>query len=188
MTLNKPHLFLDLDETLFHSKTSDNNTFLVSPRPFLDEFLKFAFENFRVSVWTASTTPYAVEVVKKYVLNGRPDRKLVYLLTRFNCDECIKKYGGDIKNMQYVIDASRNSEDSNLVVTKDNLIMIDDNVDVQNAQRRIGVDIINIPEFDNEHNPALVQTDRCLLDCIYILNNFLKKNFLEKSSQKPLLD
>jgi hypothetical protein len=183
MTLNKPHLFLDLDETLFHSKTSDNTTFFVSKRPYLDEFLKFAFDNFRVSVWTASTTPYAVETVKKYVLDGSPDRKLVYLLTRANCNESMKKYDEDIKNMQYVIDASKNSNDSCLVVTKNNTIMIDDNIDVKNAQTKIGVEIINIPEFDNQQNPSSTYDDNYLLQCIQTLKKF-NKNFLEKSSQK----
>jgi TFIIF-interacting CTD phosphatase-like protein len=173
MTFNKPHLFLDLDETLFHSKTSNDSVFLVSPRPYLDFFLDFAFQNFRVSVWTASTTPYAVKAVQKYVLKNMPKRKLVYMLTRPNCEESVSKYG-NIKDMMYVIEASK-YEDQDLLVTKTNVVMIDDNINVVKAQEKNRIRVIGIPEFDNEKNPSSVKVDESLLDCIEILKSYIKK-------------
>ncbi len=65
-------LVLDLDETLIYAAETNLERefdFIVGPffvykRPFLDEFLKFCFQNFEVAVWTSSTRNYAVKVVE----------------------------------------------------------------------------------------------------------------------------
>ena len=70
--LDRKLLILDLDETLIYATERDlerDFDFIVGPyfvykRPFLDDFLKFCFENFEVAVWTSSTRNYAAEVIE----------------------------------------------------------------------------------------------------------------------------
>ena len=75
-------LLLDLDETLIHSEEFPRTQpstkefdfkvgfegepywYMSKKRPFLDEFIKFAFENFDVGVCTASTEDYATIVLE----------------------------------------------------------------------------------------------------------------------------
>ncbi len=65
-------LVLDLDETLIYATERNlerDFDFVVGPyfvykRPYLDEFLKFCFENFEIAVWTSSTAIYAAEIIE----------------------------------------------------------------------------------------------------------------------------
>lgn len=65
-------LVLDLDETLIYATEINlerDFDFVVGPyfvykRPYLDEFLKFCFENFEIAVWTSSTEIYAAEIIE----------------------------------------------------------------------------------------------------------------------------
>lgn len=93
-------LLLDLDETLIHSERfpkdyleegqysfkmpteSDDIEYFTNKRPFLDEFINFAFENFDVGIWTASTEDYATIVAKNI---GIDINKLKCFYTRENC-------------------------------------------------------------------------------------------------------
>ncbi len=65
-------LVLDLDETLIYA-TERNlerdfdfivGQYFVYKRPYLDEFLKFCFENVEVAVWTSSTESYAAKIIE----------------------------------------------------------------------------------------------------------------------------
>jgi len=111
-------LILDLDETLIHSeefpRTKPNNQkfdfkvhcegddywFMTKKRPFLDEFIKYVFENFDVGIWTASTRDYASIVLENI---GIDESKLKFFYTRENCslrlDYLTNSYYG-IKNLQ----------------------------------------------------------------------------------------
>jgi RNA polymerase II subunit A small phosphatase-like protein len=63
-------LILDLDETLVWGTTtplarvpdSSVGEYSLYRRPGLDEFLLFAFDAFRVGIWTSSSEAYATEV------------------------------------------------------------------------------------------------------------------------------
>lgn len=65
-------LILDLDETLIHATEeplthqADFKTELYSvyKRPFVDRFLAFCFQNFKVGVWTTAGKEFAEEVVQ----------------------------------------------------------------------------------------------------------------------------
>lgn len=111
-------LLLDLDETLIHSEEfprtqtstkefdfrvgfeSEPYWYMTKKRPFLDEFIKFAFENFDVGVWTASTEDYATIVLENI---GIDITKLKCFYTRENCgmrlDYETNSYYG-VKNLQ----------------------------------------------------------------------------------------
>ncbi len=76
----KSLLILDVDETLVsavnkaylhgvynypHDFKVLNDEYYVTKRDHLDEFLKYAFENWNVAVWTAATRGYATEILTK---------------------------------------------------------------------------------------------------------------------------
>ncbi len=66
-------LVLDLDETLVHSSAArlerepEHRVFnyFVYERPGVRQFLQECFEQFRVGIWTASTAPYAREILSR---------------------------------------------------------------------------------------------------------------------------
>lgn len=92
-------LILDLDECLFHSvhKTQIgemsydfykgsfdilNGMYRTMFRPSLHIFLKYAFSNFNVGIWTAAGEDYATEIVDKM---GIDKSKLMFFYTERNC-------------------------------------------------------------------------------------------------------
>jgi carboxy-terminal domain RNA polymerase II polypeptide A small phosphatase len=120
--LSKKLLILDLDETLIHTETQyDRNPlqdlyevgtydfkfsssdgecqYYVTKRPHLKEFLDWAFENFKVAVWTAAGDVYAKNVLGGVGLDWRI---LEFFYTRENCtiklDYELNHYYG-IKNL-----------------------------------------------------------------------------------------
>ena len=99
----KKLLILDLDETLIHA-TDDyqlegdydfkfelggtkwsweqKTVYFVMKRPFLDEFLKYAFQNFNVAIWTAGGIDYARKIIEGI---GITESSLEFFYTRNNC-------------------------------------------------------------------------------------------------------
>lgn len=91
-----------MDETLIHTESFEDNYlpegsydfkfpihdkydekwYYTIKRPFLDEFLKYAFDNFRVAVWTAGGEDYAKIVMKNI---GVDIDKLEFFWTRERC-------------------------------------------------------------------------------------------------------
>ena len=96
----KPLLILDIDETLIHTDSapieyekqldfdfkfkgnSSKSLYYTKKRPYLDEFLNYAFENFDVSIWTAAGDEYAEEILKGI---GLDKSKLKFFYTQENC-------------------------------------------------------------------------------------------------------
>lgn len=104
---SKVNIFLDLDETLIFSvdlkkdvelkkdkkkeqelkkldfhlmKDEDGNVlYVVYHRPNIQEFLTFLFENFTVSVWTAASKDYALDIVDN-VIHKNKKNKLDFIL------------------------------------------------------------------------------------------------------------
>jgi RNA polymerase II subunit A small phosphatase-like protein len=82
-------LVLDLDETLIHAteerldRDEDFKLFEyhVYKRPYLDEFLDFAFSNFDVGVWTSSGEHYAQGIVAE-VFRAKPP---AFLFSSLRC-------------------------------------------------------------------------------------------------------
>jgi RNA polymerase II subunit A small phosphatase-like protein len=75
---NKALLILDLDETLIHSSSKELErpcdfmalAFFVYKRPHLDNFLKEAFLNYRVAVWSTGSDDYVEELAKAILPEG----------------------------------------------------------------------------------------------------------------------
>jgi Dullard-like phosphatase family protein len=106
----KKLLILDLDETLIHTEKFPTNyleegeydfkypssnksyEYFTIKRPFLDEFLKYAFENFDVAVWTAAGKEYAENVVKNI---GIDKSNLEFFYTEENCTIRLDYLTGD---------------------------------------------------------------------------------------------
>jgi RNA polymerase II subunit A small phosphatase-like protein len=95
----KPLLILDIDETLIHTenvpdeyadqydydfkfKGNGKSLYYTKKRPYLDQFLDFAYANFDIAIWTAAGEDYAREILKNIrVLES----SLKFFYTRDNC-------------------------------------------------------------------------------------------------------
>jgi carboxy-terminal domain RNA polymerase II polypeptide A small phosphatase len=135
-------LVLDLDETLIHSEFEyqmegdfdfkiifDNDDILfVKKRPGLDEFLEYAFDNFKIAIWTASTEKYAKSILEKCNVDIS---KLEFLWTREKCLIKTEYYGSyglknlsdtnlDLKEVLIVDDVEKTSSNNpeNLILIK----------------------------------------------------------------------
>jgi TFIIF-interacting CTD phosphatase-like protein len=103
--MTKPNLILDLDQTLISAEEIKNlktstykkksklftvhdmdGYYNVFSRPYLQEFLDYAFKNFNVSVWTAASKDYALFIIKNIVIDGKPERELDYIFFSYHCD------------------------------------------------------------------------------------------------------
>ena len=108
--LKKPCLILDLDQTVISAEASEDFNFkkykeksnkfrsddmdgyyMVYSRPYLQEFLDYAFENFNVTIWTAASKDYALFIIEKIILNNQPERKLDFIFFSYHCDLSRKK-------------------------------------------------------------------------------------------------
>jgi RNA polymerase II subunit A small phosphatase-like protein len=113
-------LVLDLDETLIHTECEyqmesnydfkivfdeggwDNKTtYFVKKRPYLNDFLEFAFNNFKVAIWTAAGKDYASEIL---IRCGIDLKDLSFLWTRDRCVIKTNFYGSyslkDLSNIK----------------------------------------------------------------------------------------
>lgn len=145
--MSKPNLVLDLDQTLissepvdefdavkywnkskkFQSTTMDGYYFIFE-RPHLQKFLDFAFTHFNVSVWTAADKDYALFIIEKIIIAGKPNRKLDYIFYGYHCE--VSEYNkGSSKSLSMIWDVYRLTDYS-----KNNTAIMDDYIEVQNAQ------------------------------------------------------
>ncbi|MDZ7721559.1 MAG: HAD family hydrolase [candidate division KSB1 bacterium] len=97
-------LVLDIDETLVHAREipldreADFKTSLyhVYKRPYVDEFLQYCREHFKVSIWTTGGSDYARQVVEA-LFGG--DYPLEFL---WASERCTRKYDAE-RQQPYVI-------------------------------------------------------------------------------------
>lgn len=101
----KPHILLDLDQTLISAEPAEEYDFeknkakakkfvfhdmdgyyVVFERPGLQNFLTYLFDYFDVSVWTAASKDYALFIVDKIILAGNKNRHLNYIFYSYHCD------------------------------------------------------------------------------------------------------
>lgn len=149
-TVSKPNIFLDLDQTVISAETTTEDEkfdwkkhkdkakkfryknmegyYIIFERPGLQKFLDFLFANFNVSIWTAASKDYALFIIEKIILNNKKNRKLDWIFFSYHCDisKLTKKGTKDLSIMwnEYNIPG----------YTKDNSVIIDDNVEVYNTQ------------------------------------------------------
>jgi TFIIF-interacting CTD phosphatase-like protein len=106
---DKPVIILDLDQTLisaeelgrkgvkkYQKKYPDKmkkfkhiqmeKDFLVFERPYLQDFLSYIFDNFRVSIWTAASQLYATFIIENLILKDHPERKIDWIFFSYHCN------------------------------------------------------------------------------------------------------
>ncbi|HZN33594.1 MAG TPA: HAD family hydrolase [Pirellulaceae bacterium] len=102
-------LILDLDETLFYAALSPRGRppdfelagYSVYRRPFLQEFLDFAFENFAVAVWSSATEPY-VRAAAREVIARSADLQFIWSMER-----CTRRFNGETREEYWVKDLKK---------------------------------------------------------------------------------
>lgn len=137
------NIVLDLDQTLISAESIDTETtaenfvkyltkahlfkftifdmhYIIFERPGLQNFLDYLFKNFHVSVWTAATKEYALFVVEKIIIAGRPERKLDCILFNEQCNYSLF-LGAGMKNLKLLSDVYGLAN-----YRMDNTIIIDD--------------------------------------------------------------
>lgn len=139
---DKPNILLDLDQTLISAEADEEYDFnkykekakmfdfedmdgyyIVFERPGLQTFLDYLFQNFNVSIWTAASKDYALFIIEKQILAGKPERKLDYIFFSYHCDVS-QIHTGNSKRLDilwnlYNIDG----------YTEDNTVILDDYVE-----------------------------------------------------------
>lgn len=172
------NLVLDLDNTLIsslsfrevkkvkHRKLIYNDMedyYRVYSRPYLQEFLDYAFANFHVSVWTAASRDYASFIVDKIVLNGKKDRKLRIFFYDDNCAESQRIYSPHSpKDLSYAYHFEG--------FYPCNTIIMDDLEDVKRANKK---QTIQVKYFDAKSDSS--EIDTFLKDVIPYLEEINRK-------------
>lgn len=174
--MDKPNLFLDLDNTLLSAvpieeiKWTEQNRdlacefpfynmedyYLVFERPGLQEFLDFIFENFNVSIWSAASKDYVLFIIDN-LIKQKPGRDLKYVMFSYHCDKCKKAKKGSIKLLDFLWDKYKLDG-----ITKENTFIIDDNDRVVKHNMD---NVIHIKEFEFENGPEC-KNDRELYNII----------------------
>jgi TFIIF-interacting CTD phosphatase-like protein len=174
MTKNntKPHIFLDLDQTLISAEASEEHDFdkykekskkfsfedmdsyyIIFARPGLQKFLTYLFDNFNVSIWTAASKDYAVFIIDKLILKDHPDRKLDFILFSYHCDISYHKKDSS-KDLSMLWDVYKLKG-----YNKDNTIILDDYSEVYQTQPNNCVIAIpfNFTKNNSENDDFLIK-------------------------------
>jgi hypothetical protein len=186
----KMNLILDLDDTLINTfnfnfynnknieiNNGNDSTIsilhlpnflgLVYIRPYLFEFLEYAFTNFNISIWTASTTIYCKEILK-IILSDSQFSKAIVILARDNNNyvdiKTNKIYKDVIRNniIQKPLDLLWNDKQLSEIFTKENTLIIDNNSQIL---------------IENPHNSLIIKefTSKSTNDTsLHVLINWLK--------------
>ena len=192
---NKLKIIIDLDATLIsaedtqeydekkHKNKSKKFTsvymedfYIIFERPGLQEFLDFLFMgDFDVSVWTAASKDYALFIIDKIIIAGKPNRKLDWIFFSYHCD-ISKKHTGNTKDLSILYNLYNISGYSST-----NTIIIDDYDEVQKTQP---YNCIIAPpfEFENEESENDKYLPLLKQELVKINNN--KENNIEKLTDK----
>lgn len=132
-------LILDLDETLIHTErmpdhmsdqfdwdfkweSSGDSSYFTKKRPYLEQFLKFAFENFDIAVWTAASEDYARNILKNIDIE---ESILKFFYTKENCtlraDNRYGSYSGQYYGVKNLNKLKRKGYDLNQVLILDDV-------------------------------------------------------------------
>lgn len=142
----RTNVILDLDNTIISSLAKHEEDVVLKPRmkhfryekmedvytvferPGLQTFLDFLFQNFNVSVWTAASKSYALFIIDKFIINNRPERKLVHIFFSYHCKQS-KRLDNKQKSLRLLKD-SFNLPNYDM----DRTVIIDDHPEVYKTQ------------------------------------------------------
>jgi hypothetical protein len=158
--------FQPIDNAL-SSKNMDTS-YKVYQRPHLETFLDFIFKHFNVSVFTAASKDYALFIVKNFIINGHPDRKIDFIFHSYHVDLSEHKYNSpkDLRLLWKILPST---------FTPENTVIVDDLPDVKKANKQ---NCINIKAFDvyNEETDKVVPSsvnDNELIHTINVLKLYV---------------
>lgn len=120
------------DKNLLESIDMDKD-YVVYCRPHLQEFLKWLFQNYKVSVWTAASKSYAMFIIENIILkpienDDNDKRKLQYAFFSYHC-EISTNLTGNTKKLSILSEVFKLPD-----FTKDNTLIIDDYIEVKKSQ------------------------------------------------------
>jgi TFIIF-interacting CTD phosphatase-like protein len=149
----KPLVVLDIDNTLVFSQVQKfpwrdlclpqvqiQPHIWCTPRPHLQTFLDFVFENFEVGIWTAATGSYANAVISHFISIIGTHRRLKFVWTALQTAVARDRYGGH-KNLSLLRDAG-------LLQPYQPVVLIDDHPD---AKATNFDNCMLIPAFGPQH-------------------------------------
>ena len=146
---NRPAIFLDLDQTLISAEAYEeinasgnrfkkkarrfkfedmDGYYIVFERPYLQIFLDYLFANFNVSVWTAASKDYALFIIDKFVISGKPERNINFIFFSYHCD-ISKKLKNGSKDLSIIWDVYEINQ-----YNKNNTLILDDYDEVYETQ------------------------------------------------------
>lgn len=146
------NIVLDLDNTIISSLTKEeydkrkidhnlkftsicNDLYYTLPRPYLEDFLNYIFTRFHVSVWTAASKDYAKEIIEKFVLRRKKNRKLRGFLYDIHCKESMNEINPKtMKDLRYLYISK------NKMFNENNTVIIDDLKEVLNNNKKNSID------------------------------------------------
>ena len=136
----------------------NNSCHITFIRPYLDELLDYCYENFNVSFWTAGSYLYCREVIR-IILNEEQYKKTKFILSKHGDSSIIeiksnKIINEDINNINCKSLNLLYNADYNF--TKDNTLIVDDNIYVCNFNSENSIRIIPYDRI-NSHDKALNQ-------------------------------
>ncbi len=118
-------LILDLDETLIYATEQALarphdfvvGSYMVYKRPYVEEFIKFCVQHFKVAVWTSSTRSYAEEIVEALFPENYP---LEFVFAR---DRCVRRFNPEYQDHYFIKDLRKVKSKG---YTLEQIIMLDD--------------------------------------------------------------
>lgn len=166
--INTMQVFLDLDSTLILSTEFGENiseslrrksitipdmNYHIFERPGLQPFLDalFAIPNIKVSVWTAASKDYGLEIIERFILT-KPERKLQNYFYSYHCEVSKTLFEGNQKHLKTLSNVFNIKRDED-----EKWILIDDLVEWSEGQKD---DVINIKPLD----PSETLKDNVLKD------------------------
>ena len=173
--MTRKNIVLDLDQTLIYSELMKDlkaspkmekfiyvqldKDYITFARPHLQQFLDYIFKMYNVSIWTAANKPYAIAIIKKFIL-VKPGRKLDFVFYSDHCSLSKAQKRG-LKGLDILWDYFKMKK-----YDETNTLIIDDNHEVNNIQKK---NCYHIPEFN--YNKRGSENDNELLILMQLLKH-----------------
>ena len=153
----EPEIFQKYKDTLIHKEHFVfENSYYIFPRPGVQEFLDFVFQNYNVTVWTAASLEYALFIIENIITN-KPNRKLDYVFFNNHCGMSREKYNNDkqLKQLWEVFKLNQFNEN--------NTVIVDDRTDLKLNQENNVVNCIPYFVYDESTDDGLKQVQDIIL-------------------------
>jgi TFIIF-interacting CTD phosphatase-like protein len=180
----KHNIILDLDNTLIYSEPYNqfkknfvklsskimdfdfrnmDKDYIVFERPGLQDFLDFLFENCNVTVWSAGSKPYVLNIIHKNILTNNK-RQLDWIFFSEHCDMSFNKSNKhkDL-NLLYENPLLKNYTDKNTFIIDDHPKVLE-----SNGENCIHIEPFNINNKDSEKDTILFDMIDTLKDKLSI--------------------